>query len=127
VRACFNALGTIVQLQYEEPESATLNNKHLHPNSNSSSSKSSSPQRRASSSSSSLDTVAGSNSGLTSEEDAAHIQTIESAMARLKQLSNGSESEWEKVYTHERDVTVHVMKSVVNVSGKQKKVPLFRG
>lgn len=63
----------------------------------------------------------------TSEEDQVHIQTIEQAIARLKQLDNENDKEWEKVLHHERDVTVYVKKSVVNVSGKQKKVPLFRG
>lgn len=62
-----------------------------------------------------------------SEEDAMHIQTIEQAMTRLRQLDADRVNEWEKVMSHARDVTVHVRKSVVSVSGKQKKVPLFRG
>ncbi|KAK9899726.1 hypothetical protein P389DRAFT_139235 [Cystobasidium minutum MCA 4210] len=65
---------------------------------------------------------------MSSEEDSVHIQTIEQAMTRLKQLDQDKNTdEWEKVMHHHRDVTVYVRKSVVNVAGKQKKVPLFRG
>jgi hypothetical protein len=65
------------------------------------------------------------NTNALSEEDALHIRAIEQAMASLKQLD--MDKDWDKVSTHEKRVTVHVKKSVVNVSGKQKKVPLFRG
>lgn len=95
-------------------------NKHLAAGqSNGSANGAGSNEKNGSSSSSSLSTTA------VSEEDSVHIHTIEQAMARLKQLD--ADGEWEKVTAHERGVTVHVRKSVVNVAGKQKKVPLFRG
>lgn len=104
--------------QYEEADisrnSTVYNNgnNHLHARSN----------NISSSSSSSL--VGGGPAGV-GEDDSLHIKTIEQAIARLKKLHEATE--WDKVISNEKNVTVYVQKSIVDVKGKQKKVPLFRG
>lgn len=118
-------------LQYEEPDTAV--NKHLGAgvaNGEGSSSSGNGNARPRDGSASASNSASSSNTSviMSSEEDSVHIQTIEQAMTRLKQLDQDKNTdEWEKVMHHHRDVTVYVRKSVVNVAGKQKKVPLFRG
>lgn len=59
------------------------------------------------------------------EDDAAHIRAVEAAMHKLKQ-AHASE-DWKHLNKGSHGVDVAVQKNLVEIKGKQVKVPLLRG
>ena len=54
-----------------------------------------------------------------------HLQTIEGAMSKLKEM-HGSDG-WKRVLHQKHGVDVWIKKDVVDIQGMRTKVPLFKG
>lgn len=61
-----------------------------------------------------------------SEDESQHLQTIEAAMQKLHHIHNDTAG-WDKALKHKHGVDVHVRKDVINLDGKDRKMPIYKG